>query len=1036
MPRQGKPATYFGGLLLLMLAPGAGRAVEVPPGLPCYGLDINLDVANHEAQVRERVTWTNRHHSPVKEIVFNVHSNFKVADKDIGFLAKMLEILRLAPSEAMDLEGHACQICKVLLMPPCAPSPPAGPAGPAAPAPVELKFGYRDDNPTALEVPLPRPLGPGESITLQLEFTMRLPQKEGRWGQWKGVTFLAQWLPVVAFHDDSGWQPTQFIPWHQPFFNEAGHYTGRITLPADQKLACTCSTASVKDLGNGLVEVDLAPRCARDFALFCSDRFQEFTGMAGPVRVRCLAFPEHAWYAEFMVKAVCEAIPVFSQWFGPFPYPEFTVVESYFGWNGNECGGLVMIDERIFGMPHLACGFVENLVSHETCHQWWYNAVGTNGYCETWMDEGVVTYFSHRLMDCKHGKNSDMLNYPKGLGWLPNIQREDYRHYGFYGTLGRGENGPVVQEMPRFEHLVNLNSMCYDKGSKIVGIIEDRLGEAAFLDFMRRIYCRYYFRILRVADFQRELEEYTGRSWEEFFKHWLYGCGLTDWCLEKVHLEPAPAGCPLPQGGAGPPAPHGSFLAALRRPAAGRPCRATIFLKQKAEANAQTVLGICLDGGDQFPIRIPIVPGTQHLDLDDPPATVEWLDDKRVRVDVTLPCEPTQVMVDPDQVLVDSNPWNNTWKSRARLRVTPLATLLDETDLTNRYDRWNFILGPWFYGGTINDPWFTRSELIGLRAAVYHTQQFSGGAYLAFRADDNNVVAGVDGLWDHFPFSHTQIGFVAERSLTDMDHTGNYSGGVLFGRYVFSYGDSLYLPPMHYVETFATVTDHLLPLPDQPVPGAEHFDSQTTAGVHYHLDYLTPYWDPEGGFRIDATYQTGIPIFGEREPFNAWSGQVSYVKCLPDLHGPEVLAPVLQWLSDTRLALRAFGAVALPTNGELFALGGGLRFRGYDLSARQGSLVWVGSVEWRVPLARDLKWDCCDHVARLRNIYGAAFYDAGNAYLRGHPLGDTAHALGAGLRLDVAWFGLIERTTLRFDVAKTVNDTSRVQFWFGLQHPF
>jgi hypothetical protein len=67
-----------------------------------------------------------------------------------------------------------------------------------------------------------------------------------------------------------------------------------------------------------------------------------------------LAFAEHAYYARFMVQCVCEAIPAYSRWFGPYPYPEFTVVESYFGWNSNECSGLVMIDERVFHIPHVA----------------------------------------------------------------------------------------------------------------------------------------------------------------------------------------------------------------------------------------------------------------------------------------------------------------------------------------------------------------------------------------------------------------------------------------------------------------------------------------------------------------------------------------------------------------------------------------------------------------------------------------------------------------------------------------------------------
>ena len=58
-----------------------------------------------------------------------------------------------------------------------------------------------------------------------------------------------------------------------------------------------------------------------------------------------------------------------------------------------------MIVERVFGMPHLARGYVEYLVSHETCHQWWYNLVGTNGYSEPVIDEGSATYFTHRLID-------------------------------------------------------------------------------------------------------------------------------------------------------------------------------------------------------------------------------------------------------------------------------------------------------------------------------------------------------------------------------------------------------------------------------------------------------------------------------------------------------------------------------------------------------------------------------------------------------------------------------------------------------------
>src|SRR5205823_658756 len=102
----------------------------------------------------------------------------------------------------------------------------------------------------------------------------------------------------------------------------------------------------------------------------------------------------------------------------------------------------------VFAMPHFAAALVEYLISHETCHQWWYNVVGTNGYCETWMDEGLATYFAHRLLNLQHGKNNKLLSFPHGLEWLPNIARENYRFYGLYGTLGRGEETPTIQDMP------------------------------------------------------------------------------------------------------------------------------------------------------------------------------------------------------------------------------------------------------------------------------------------------------------------------------------------------------------------------------------------------------------------------------------------------------------------------------------------------------------------------------------------------------------------------------------------------------------
>jgi hypothetical protein len=884
---------------------------------------------------------------------------------------------------------------------------------------LELSFEFLKENDSALVIPLKEPVRQGEVVTIELEFVMNLHEVAGRWGYYSGVTFLTNWLPVLAYYDDESWHPTPYVVWHQPFYNEAGVYTARLTVAADQKVACTAAVDEEKRLDDGRRQLDFTPCYARDFAILCSARFREYKAQAGGVEVRCLAFPEHEFYARAMLEMACKALPTFVEWFGPFPYPHFTIVESVFGWHNNECAGLLMIDERIFGMPHLARAFVDYLITQGLSHQWWYNVVGTNGFSETWMDEGPATYFAYRLMKAKYGSNDPLVTYPKGLKWLPNIRRNDYRYFNLYGTLGRGEAAATVQDIPTYGHIVDLYSMCYERGSKLFGMIEARLGEKRFFEFLRVITSRYQFRILRVRDFQHELEVFSHQSWEAFFEQWVFGAGLSDWCIDSVSVVAA-KGCSaaLPN------------LHSWMHPK--EPCTATIVVKQNADLNEPTTVGICLDGSESYQVRLPVLPFKAETRLDNPPAVIKSLGPNRVQIEVELPRRPTQVAVDPEQLLVDSNPVNNFWKPRFNIRYSPLYTFLDETDLTNSYDRWNIIFGPWIFAPTYDNPWFTRSTRFGARLGAYRTASFEGGVYAAYRTDYRDFVEGVDGILDHFPWNHTEVGFVFERRLVGtLRGETQANRGVLYGRYVIDYGSSLYLPPFQYVEAFTTIQDDLLPTAIETVPGGQRFKHQSVAGGHYHINYLTPYWDAEGGFSGDISYAGGVTLPGVHEGIKGSQqllGQFVYVQSLPDFLG--------NWLSSSRLAMRAYGAYGLPSNIEYFALGGSELFRGFNLAQRQGSSLWVGSAEWRFPIARNLTWSCFDHALALKNIYGAAFCDVGNVYLLGQSVGGLAEAVGFGLRLDMAWFTFMERTIFRFDTAKTVNSNTPMQYWFGIEHPY
>jgi hypothetical protein len=1062
------------------LHPDPAAAACLPSYLPRYKLDIDIDVAGHVAHIRQEATWINPHRSPTQQLVFNAHSRYVVPSDQIGFMAKMLEILRVQAGEALGYSDPPLEIHQITLVTPAGPMP--------------LKFSYEGDTKTSLVVCLPRPVAQGESVTVILDETMNLPQKQGRWGQWEGVTFLSNWLPVFAFYGDvvpygplgeevqaqaprvvrassetdelhngvpvipgSGcWQPTPFVPWHQPFFNESGIYHACVTVPCDQNLACSGTVVGMEKLPDGRHRFTIDAIAVREFTLLCSARYRFFEGVApagpggAPVRVHVAAFPEHSFYARKVLQTAIDALTAYCHQLGPYPWADFTIAEAYFGWNGNECSTLVMIDQRVFGMPHIGEGYVEYLISHETCHQWWYNLVGTNGFCETWMDEAMANYFSHRLLNEKRGKNNAIITYPPGLEWLPNIRREDYRSYGMYGTIARGECTPIIQDMQKFGHLANLFNLCYDKGSRVVGMIEERLGEAAFFDFMRRIIAKYRYRIIRVADFQRELQEYTGASrgnehfaWGEFFKNWLYEIGMSDWAIAKVKVS-GPPKCLTDRLRCG-------LYKALGKPPAveespGAATRVEVIVEQRADFNEQTTLGIALPGQDGYPIRIPILPYGGDYRLDDMHWSVMSLSPykkggARLKVVVLLPETPSQIAIDPDQVVADRDPSNNYWHTPVRVRFSPLYTFLDETDLTCAYDRWNVIFGPWAYGPSYNDPWFTRSTMAGFRAGIYRTQEFTGGIYTAYRTDYRDVIAGVDALWDHFPTCNTQVGFVAEHRLLESNNgDATASRAALFLRYILTYGSSLYLPPFQYIDVFAHYSDNFLPFVTTQEPGGVRYDQTSTLGLHYKINYLTPYWDAEGGFQFEAAYEGGLAQLPSTVGVHLLSGQLSFVKSPPDLgkycENLPWMKKALEWFSDTRFAFRAYGATSLPSKGEFFTMGSDTLFRGFDMAQRQGNSVWIGSVEWRVPIAQRMNLDLLDHVIGVRNAYLAMFYDVGDTYVNGHQVSTVAHALGAGLRLDVAWFSFVERTTLRLDVAQAINAGTGVQVWVGINQPF
>src|SRR3989442_12194463 len=85
---------------------------------------------------------------------------------------------------------------------------------------------------------LPRPLAPGDSLTVELAWQARpstLPRRQGR----QGRRFdFAQWYPKVVVYDRYGWEAHPLYP-AGGFYGRIATYDVTLDLPADQGIGAT-----------------------------------------------------------------------------------------------------------------------------------------------------------------------------------------------------------------------------------------------------------------------------------------------------------------------------------------------------------------------------------------------------------------------------------------------------------------------------------------------------------------------------------------------------------------------------------------------------------------------------------------------------------------------------------------------------------------------------------------------------------------------------------------------------------------------------
>ena len=405
--------------------------------------------------------------------------------------------------------------------------------------------GNADDR-TVADVPLPRPVEPGQSVSVTTRFVSRLPRVSVRTG-YKGDFFLvAQWFPKIGVFEEGGWNCHQFHS-NSEFFADFGDYDVTIEAPGRYKgkIGATGALVSERETSDGRVFVRFRQESVHDFAWAADPDFRVATDIfrepgIGDAEIRLMLQPEHLGQAERHFRAVKAALSGYGRVLGPYPYPTLTVVDP--PWGARGAGGMEYPTFITAGTRLIAPASLqepEGVTVHETGHQYFYGLLASNEFEEPWLDEGFNTYMTDRVLKSVYGDAHSYLEVfgvraPLGIDVrLPlDVNRRYFAH---------ASDAPLGLPSWKYGGREAYGALVYSKTALALSTIE-RLVGTPVMDHALRIYAdRWRFRHPKTDDFIAALSEATGRDQRWLFERTFFSSGTIDYAVAEATSAPSRA---------------------------------------------------------------------------------------------------------------------------------------------------------------------------------------------------------------------------------------------------------------------------------------------------------------------------------------------------------------------------------------------------------------------------------------------------------------------------------------------------------------
>jgi len=348
VPRSSRqPAPLVLALLLtLLVVSGSARAAALPAAAAApapaasYRLDATVDLERSRVTVSERVQVRNVVGVALDALVFRVVPNALGA----------FELTELR------LDGQ----------------------------PVERRLEG-----SVLDVPLPRPLLPGQSAVVELRFALAVPREPGRLTATSRSMALGYWFPMLAVHRGE-WDRRPYVDVGDATFSEVADFD--LTVTANPEAHVVATGKRVEHEGG---RWRFQASSVRDLAVALSLDFVVRRATVGETAVEVAATSQDR--AAYFASRVAEFLRWSTEKLGTFPYPTLVVVDADLpaSFGGLEYPGLIILSRAYAVGSPTEGGGMDTIYLHEILHQWFYSSVGNDQIADPWLDEAFATYLAY-----------------------------------------------------------------------------------------------------------------------------------------------------------------------------------------------------------------------------------------------------------------------------------------------------------------------------------------------------------------------------------------------------------------------------------------------------------------------------------------------------------------------------------------------------------------------------------------------------------------------------------------------------------------